>query len=1092
MNLPELKQAKNFFGKISSSFIDRYKVVFLIIFSIIIMGLISYSNIPKESVPDISLNRLYVQTAYPGASSSDIESLVSIPIENAVQGLDGVDSVSSTSNNGISSIIIKFSDDYDMDKAQTDVNNKLNNVSLPDNTTDPYVGVIETGEIPIYAITVAGDYDLVALKSYGEDIKAKIERINGIRKVELTGGYEREIQIHVDFNKLSEYGMDISSIKNALAGSNINLPSGKKGIDGELVNISVDESFKNIEDIKNILITSNTGNSVFLKDVASVSDSHKSPDNYSSYYLANGDSKTSTPAVYLTVYRTNGYDIVEPCDEISNLLVESKGTLVPNDVNLITTSDNSKQVQDDLSTVTNNALSGLITVIIILFIFIGLNEALIVSTVIPLSLLLSIAVMDKIGLSLNSISLTGFIIALGLLVDNAIVIMENVDRLREKGVDKITASKAGTNQVGPAVVSATLTTIVAFLPVVFTTGIMGKFLSVMPKTVIIIITASLLMSMVVTPSLCAKFLPKFKVKTRETKFTKKHFLSSIFIFLLALYAFANKMNISLTTVSIAITFTLIYLLKTYLSNKSNRENGKSFVLKYKAFIKKLLKNRFQKITILLLTIVVFLASIMTIPLGLLKLELIPYEPPASINVLITAPIGTLIDDTRDIVYKAENSIYKFSDIESFNTTIGSDGDNKAKITIELIDSDKRKLKQDDLINSLRNEIDKIPGAKFEIESVTSMHKISSGKEVSIGIEGDNLDELNLYAKQYYDVLKNIKGTVDSSISSENGLRKLYIDIDNNKATTYGLNVLSIANEIRYEISGVKAGIYKENGDEYDITIYYNNNKIQSVKDFDKIFFKSNNGELVNFNEVAKIKYQDGIGQIERIDGKKVVYIEANVAFGYNANEISKEFSKKTSSIELPDTIDKVLSGQSKDFAEQTTNMMINFMIALLLVYIILVIQFNSLIQPIVILLSVPFAFIGVVWGLILTGNNLGFYAMFGVVALVGIAVNDAIVLIDYINYLRKNGTEKYEAISEAVKTRFQPVIATSLTTIGGVLSLAIYNETFSQLGFALIFGLVASTLLTLLIIPIVYNAIDNISKYIANLFSKKRGAINEE
>ncbi|MBN2897674.1 MAG: efflux RND transporter permease subunit [Clostridia bacterium] len=1087
MNIPELKMPKNFLGKISSMFVDKYKVVYLIIITLLLSGGLSYMNIAKETVPDISLNYLYVATAFPGASAEDVESLITDPIEDAIQGLDGVDKITSDSQGNYSQIIVEFEEDFDMDQAEMDVNNKVDRITLPDGAMEPTVGIFETGEMPIFKLTVTGDYDLIALKSFAEDLQSQIEKVDGVRAVELSGGYEREIQIIVDFNRLAEYSMDINTLKNSLQAANINVPAGDTEIDGELLNVRIDESFSSIEQIENLMLLTSTGNTIFLKDVADVQDSYKTPDSYSDVYIADLGTAKSTPAVYLSIKRTNGYDIVQPCETIRNIVATAPGSLMPSDVNLIVTSDQSMDVTKDLSTVINNALGGLITVIIVLFIFIGLNEALIVSAVIPLSLLMTLVVMKEIGISLNTISLTGFIIALGLLVDNAIVVMENVDRLREQGANKIDAAKAGSNQVAPAVFSATLTTIGAFLPVAMTGGIMGKFLAVMPKTVIIIIAASFFMSIVITPALCARFLPKYKVneKAKLLKSKRATILSILVIFLLSLFAFANSFHVELLTIGAACIFAGVYVAKLYFTRREHSDDYVGFIEKYKRYMFQLLKNRKQKILILIAVIAVFIGSIATIPTGILKLELFPYEEPSSINVNITAPVGTLLRDTRNITYQTESLLFKYSDIESFNTTIGGNGENEASISVELIDKEDRVLKNNDLIESLRKEVNEIPGANFEIEAVTSTHRMQSGKTISLGLMGDDMDELEIYANQYLEVLKGIDGVVEPGLSTEGGLKELSIDIDNNRAFVYGLNVGTIAQEIRNQISGSTVGVYKEDGEEYDLSIYYEEGRITSVENFDKINFLASDGSIVNFNEVATITLGQSSSLIQREDGKKVINVESDLVFGKNANMVNREFMNAVKDIQLPDDIEIKVGGEANDLNEQLGEMAKNFMIAMLLVYMILVIQFNSLMQPIVILLSVPFSIIGVIFGLVVTGNNLGFYAMFGIVALVGIAVNDAIVLIDYINYLRTEGVEKHEAISEAVKTRFQPVLATSLTTIGGVLPLALFNDTFSQLGFALIFGLIASTVLTLLIIPIVYNAVDNMSEKVSRKFSKE-------
>jgi len=1073
-DLPELHMPKNIMGKIASLFIDRFRVVFLMIFAVLILGYVTYTQLPKETIPDISLNYIFVQVPYPGASVSDIDSLVSDPIETMLSNMSEVKEVQATINSGYTLIITEFDSDVDMDAAEQKVRNDIAQLVLPDGAMTPVIGVFETGEMPIFNVTVTGNYDLVSLKSYGEMIQTEMEKVTGIRKVDLTGGYEREIQIIVDTAVMKQYGVSYSNIASALQSSNINLPAGSAGIDHENVNVRVDERFTSQEDISNLVIASSKNHTIFLHDVAIVKDAYKPPSSLSRLYLYDAEEDTTpetTPAVYLSVYRENGYDIVGAAEELRAILDTSPGNLIPADIKTIITSDQSVDVTKELGTVINNALGGLISVIIVLYIFIGLNEALIVSSVIPISLFIALFFMKFTGITFNTISLTGFIIALGLLVDNAIVVMENIDRLRDEGVDRITAAKMGLNQVAPAVLAATLTTILAFVPVAIMPGMIGEFLGIMPQTIIYIISASFFVSLVVTPTLCAKFLTPVK-KIKRAPDQKRMIISSVFIFLLSLMAFSNKWHITLVTVAIACFFTGFYLLKARSERRTEETGQHSIIEKYRQFIFNLIASRGKKTIVFLVTLVVLVGSVMTIPTGILKLELFPAEEPTSLSVSVEAPIGTLLADTSDIVYQAETILFDMEGIESFTTTVGGDNDHLASIDVELLDLEERVQTGEEIQQVLRKAFAKIPGAKFEVKANSAMSGMSSGSAISLGLIGDDFEQLKEYAQKYYDVLLTIDGVVEPKLSSSGGNREVVIDIDPNRVSYYGLNLASVASEIRQHISGSTVGTYLHHGNEYDISLYYNTDHINSIKDFDKIFFTSMTGQSVNFNEVADIVYQEGAGSISKKDGQMIVSAEADVAPGFNTAEVNKAFSEKVASIKLPKGVSQQVGGEMSDLNEQIGNMIFAFFVALLMVYIVLVVQFNSFLQPLMILFSVPFAIIGVIIGLVITNNNLGFFAMFGIVALVGIAVNDAIVLIDYTNYLRREGMLLREAVAEAVKIRFQPVIATSLTTIGGVLPLALFNASFSELGYALIFGLFASTVLTLMIIPIVYYSVE--------------------
>lgn len=1073
--IPELNAPLNIFGRLASAFVDRYKVVYLSIFMIFILGFTMYTELPKESVPDVSLNMVYVMSTYPGATALDIEELVTSPLEDAMMGVDGVDTVKSTTSNNVSTVIVTVEDGYDMALAKLEITNAANKVNLPDNATDPNVVEIETGELPVMSMTITGEYDLVKLKEFGERLETEFKSVSGIKRVDLSGGYDREIRIKVDSIKANQYGLSTSQVQSAIQSANTNIPAGTKSLDGLSYNIRIDESFKNVEDIRNLIIYSDSARVVFLKDVATVVDTFEEPEKYSNIFIREYSEKEETHSIVnIDIYRESGVDLVAPSEKIKSIIEDSAGTIIPKDVEVLVTFDQSDRVKEDLNTVINNALGGLITVIIVLFIFIGLNEALIVSAVIPLSMFITFVAMKFMGLTFNTISLTGFIIALGLLVDNAIVVMENVDRLRDMKIDRIRASKFGLNQVGPAVFAASLTTVAAFLPVAMVPGIMGKFLKSMPLTIIAIILSSLAVSIVITPALCSRFLSKYKEETKESHPARRIATSSIFIFALSMISFLDNWKININTIVISISFVALYLFREYLKYKKIRDKTDGFVETYKKFVRNLLDSRIKIATLFIITIAVFAGTLATIPLGILKMELIPPEEASQIIINIEAPKGTMLDDTLAITKNVEKYLYKYEDITSFTSKVGKDGYNTAEITIEIESVSNRILSSFDLESNIRADIHEVAGANIDIDSKSSSSGVMGGAPISLTLKGESLEELDKYSNMYLEELKTIEGVLDPSVSLDKGAKELNINIDTNKAVTYGLSVQSISSRIRSEISGAKVGIYTENNNEIDINMYINEDRVNSLDELSKIYFLNNKGQIVHLMDIATIEQFEGLGTISHEEGDRIVKIESQLETGYNVSEVSREFEKKVADIKLPSTVVKAISGQAEETAEQAANMLKSFMMAMLLVFLILAVQFNSMTQPIVILVSVPLALIGAFMGLIVTGNNLGFYAMFGIVALVGIAVNDAIVLIDYTNYLRKEGNELKEAVSEAVKTRFQPVIATSLTTIGGVLPLALYNDSFSQLGYSLIFGLFASTVLTLLIIPVVYYVFDKI------------------
>ncbi|MBI9014184.1 MAG: efflux RND transporter permease subunit [Clostridiales bacterium] len=1094
-DIPELKQEKNFLGKISSLLIDRYRVVYLFIALIVIMGLYSYNELPTESFPDIEINYVFVITAYPGASVQDVENLVTNEVEKAVDGVEDIKSVTSTTNAGYSQVIIEFDENADMKQAKLDVQTTVNDIRFSEGVMDPSVIQMETGEIPIMSFTLTGDYDLVEINDYAKLIQSKFESVEGVKNVDIAGGKEREIRVSIDQNLLYEYGLSTSALSNALAGSNVQLPLGDADLDHVNYSLRVDESFKSLDELNNIVVASSSRGTILLSDVATITDSFKEPDSKAyTYTTAYSDEQVATPVITMSLYRETGADIIGISDKIKDVISEEKGFLYPEDLSIIITADDSIDVSDSLNTVLTSALGGLLVVVAVLFVFIGLNESLIVALVIPLSLLITTSVMNLTGITLNSISLVAFVVALGLLVDNAIVVMENIDRFRDEGLDRITASKIGSNQVAPAVMAATVTTVGAFLPLALMGGMTGQFISILPKTLIITILASFVVSIAVTPNLSSRLLSKYKKS--EQKHTKFRDLTSIlFVMLLTFIAFLDNWTMTPWTIGLSIAFSGIMIIKIIFRNKKNNNKDKHATIDgYVKWLQKFLDSKLKRWSVFLISFVVLVLSIATIPLGILDFEFLPEEEPNAATITVNAPEGYLLDDTYQITQFVEEELYKIEDLESFDIVVGGNKKNEAKITVNFVDSELRSKSGTVIVDDLRNMVKTIPGAEFDVDEISAMMGpgMGSADAISVGVMGSDFNTLNAVAQQYLTILNGIDGVDSPSLSSKNGVKEITIEFDKNKAAYYNLNISSMAGELRQRISGASIGSYKEAGDSYDITLYYDVKPIESIDEFHNIYFTNNLGQKVPFDEVASLTHSEGMATIDHDNGQKVVKVTANVKNGYNATTVGKVFNDTIDKITLPAGVEISTGGEFQDTQEQIDQMIVAFIIAIFIVYTTLVIQFNSFQQPLVILMSVPFALIGIIIGLILTGNNLGTYAMMGIVALVGIAVNDAIVLVDFANYERKTGKSIREAISEAVKVRFLPVIATSLTTMGGILPLALYNDTFSQLGYAIVFGLFASTVLTLLIIPLMYFMMEASSEKRAHKRKTKRLAKESE
>ncbi len=1079
--IPELHQEKNILGKISELFIERYRTVYLILMAIFIIGWIAYNDLPRENIPEVESNMIMVNTMYSGASPEDIEEMITEPIEDAISGLDDLTGYDSTSASGYASIRLEFEYGIDMDEVVSEVEDAIDGLALPEDASEPNVMHLKTGEIPIMSMSITGNSDLATISAYADDIGNAIEAVSGVDSISLSGETEAVVTITVNPAELEAYGVTLGTISQSVQGMNVSMPAGDAELDGEQFNVRVDESIETVDDIRAVLIQT-SGGIVQLGDIANVEMTNDEGDRISRTYRKEQGAGT-TPVVYMQVYRQNGADTIGPVHEIMDILENGKGNLYPEDMEIIITSNFAEDVEESLGTVIDSAVSGLLVVVLVLFLFIDLREALIVSLVIPLSMFTSFILMEQTGITFNTISLMGFVIALGLLVDNAIVVIENIDRIRDFGVSRKLAAKIAINQVAPAVLAATLTTISAFIPLALTPGMMGLMLRSLPITILFAVSASFIISLIVTPTIASRALEKFKGQEKEVRGSVKMYrkvASVITVGLLALYAFRIDHEFSVFSYAGAIIFSIAMYVKQF---KFKHAHGHgTHIEKYGQWLSGVIESKKKRVGIIILAIVMLIGSVALVPLGFIKMELMPSEEPDSMSLSVELPRGYLLSDTTEVVSEVEDKLYALEDIDSFTSSIGGDNSNEASIDIELVDKDIRQTSGYAMISVLRNVVKDIAGAEISVDAALNMGHRGGSYPISVKISGGTQDQMDGLANTYYEIIRNIEGVEEASISTLGGLSELIVDFDPALAKANNLSIAAMASTVRNTISGYEVTDFRYEGNEIGIEIRTIEERIDNIKDIEKLTFMSQSGAKIPFSEVASIEVVQGISRIVHSDGETYITVGASNSSDANINEIVRTFQQEVAAIPVPDGVTVDYGGQFQQMNEAFSDMGFNFIVALMLVYILLSVQFNSLTQPIVIIISVPLALIGTLIGLAVTGNNIGFYSLFGVVALVGIAVNDAIVLVDYTNYLRSEGKSRNEAIVEAVKTRFNPVLATSMTTIGGVLPISVADPALGQLGYALIFGLIASTALTLMVIPIVYSMNDGITETIREKF----------
>ncbi|MGM0379849.1 MAG: efflux RND transporter permease subunit [Bacillota bacterium] len=1068
-DIAEFNLEINFIGKIANFFINRKAMGILLILLMFSLGITSLFILPKESLPEIVFPTITVQTSYPGASPEDVENLVSVKIEDAIKDIDGIENISSESKFGNSITTVEFKQGVDIERKKIILDNKIDSINFLPEINEPVSKIFRTSELPLMNFSISGELSIFELTSIAENIKSDLKGKKGIEEINILGGLDREIHIILDETKLLEYHLQPSDVENTLKNLNISVPIGDKEFNNINYSIRVDERFKTVNEIENILIKSPSNKQVFLNDIAKVLDTSEPIESFSRTYDESFNGESLQKSVVIEVIRKNEADVLETSQSVKDYLNNLKKKANFKDINFSISFDNAVNVENDLKSIQTSAFSGLIVVILVLFLFIGFREALIVSITIPLTLLLTLGFLNIFGITLNTFAILGLIVALGLLVDNSIIVMENIDRIKNKNIDIEKSAYIGTNQVGYPILASSSTTIAAFFPLAILPGILGAFVSTIPRTIIIAIFSSFIISISITPTLYTLLIKENISKKYDSYFFK--ILKIFIIIILSFYAFYNDGDSTIIAVSVTLIFAISMFFKEFIIKKGKSEN--ILIKYYEKIMEKILKKNLNKILVLFISLIFLAGSISLLPLGILQVSFFPQNEPNSAVIKVDTPSGTTLDDTSEIINQMEKKLLLNEDIKNFNTTIGGKPVDKGVINVLFKSEDNLSKNGFNTLNNIENSLKDIPGAKIIVEGQSSGGP-PVGKPIRVELVGDNLAQSSLLAEKYLKILEDIPGTYNLDKSIKKGTPQVYIDILETKAKSLGLSPTDISNQLRLSIEGVTATQIDINDNSIDVVVKMHSKQMNDISSLNSLYITKSDGVKIPLSMVANLKEEVGLSNIKRDTQKRLVFIEGDLKKGYNINQVIETFNEKRKDIIIPDSIDVNLSGDVEGIQESFLDLFQSMILAIFLVFIILTIQFDSVLQPVVILLTIPMSIIGVFSGLVLTGNDFGFYAFMGLVALVGIAVNDAIVLIDYMNFLRKEKGEMIKAIIKAGKTRFNPVLATTLTTIGGVLPLAFQEVYYAQFSYSLIFGLLITTFLTLIIIPVIYSIIESL------------------
>lgn len=1080
---------------------------------LVFFGMYSYNKMPREAMPEIVIPYIFVQTVYPGNSPVDIENLITRPIEQELKGLKGVKKVSSASYQDVSTIVVEFNTNVTIKQALQDTKDRIDkaNSELPDDLqSDPMVMDLDLSEFPIMNVNISGDFSMRNLKEYAEILQDEFESIKEVSEARIRGVEEREIQINVDPYKLDAVGLTFNDIALAIQFENITMGAGEFTADQTRRVIRTVADFQNVEQISNTIIKVNNGKPVYIRDIATVIDGYKEKAT-----IARLNDK---PVVTLSITKKSGENILEASNKIYQIIEEQKQKgYIPNNLEVIVTDDMAPYVQDTISNLENSIIMAMILVTFILFLFLGFRNALFSGLAIPLSMFLSFIVLQQSGITLNSMVLFSLILALGMLVDNGIVVVENVYRLYSNGYSLLSATKKGVSEIATPIISSTLTTLAAFFPLLMWEGIVGQFMSIFPKTLIVVLASSLFVALILNPAFVATFMKIDDIKTKinwwkSLKIAGVFAMVAILFYVAKLYLYGNIL------MTIAILFVLNFLVF--------RPMARWFQTKFLVWLEKMYTRQLSQalkgwwpIVYLSGTFILLIFSMMFYFGSNPKVVFFPETDPQTIYVTMELPLGTSIEKTDMVSKEVESIINGIIEpvkpvIKSVTTSVGvgkggmfdnSASPNKSLTSISFVEFKYREgVSTSKIMKEISERFDGFVGARIYVEK--DDNGPPTGAPVNIEISGDEFDKLIAITTDFLQIIEddNIPGIAELKLDINTNQPEMLVKIDRDKARLYELSTQQIAMAFRNSLYGFEAGKLKDGEDEYDIFIRLEEKYRNDVSTLmnQKLMVE---GNKIPISSVAGFEYSTTYDKVNRIDNKRVITISSNIVEGYNANQINERIRQVLLDYEMPNGYTYSFTGEQQEQAESSEFLFFALLVAIALIMIIMVTQFNSFIRPLIIIATVLFSTIGVFLGLgIFHMDFVVIMTGIGIISLAGIVVNNGIVLIDYTDLTRQRKREELgmaentflpknveiEALVEAGRTRLRPVLLTAITTVLGLVPLAIgLNFDFFSLythfdpkitiggesvafwgpmSWTVIFGLTFATFLTLLISPVMY------------------------
>ena len=1115
--------------------INNRTTVFVLIALITFSGIYSYITVPKDSFPEIVIPEIFVVTAYPGNSPANMEKLITRPLEKEINAISGVDEISSSSSQGFSTIDVKFNFDMTPSEALRKVKDAVDKVKSgsefpKDLPAEPSVTELNFSEMmPVMNVNLSGDYALLTLKKYAEYLEDEIEDLQQISKVDIRGASDFEVEIEVNHLRAEAMLVSFNDIAGALSAENLTISGGDLLVDGILRNIQVRGDFRSMEEIESVIVKAENDSPVYVRDIATVKFVEKAKESYAREY--------TKPVVTLDIVKRAGENLLQASDEINEIIARAKRDVLPKDILVTITADQSDATRTQVDELQNSIIFGILLVVGVLLFFLGLRNALFVGVAIPLSMFMSFMILGVIGITFNTMVLFALVLALGMLVDNGIVVVENVYRFMDEGFSPFEAAKYGVGEVAWPIIASTGTTLAAFTPLAFWPGIIGEFMKYLPITLIIVLGSSLFVALVINPVLTALYM-KVGEQKHDVRRTWKRMAILVGIAAIMLMLGAVALG------NILLISALLTGLNTYVFSPSTKVFQTKFLpwleRRYEALLSFVLSGRRPSL-FFFGTFGLMILSFVLMGIFPPKVEFFPVNQPQYLNIFISKPIGTDLEITNEVTKDIEKRVLaviesdqfkkpneQTGELESFmvNSVIAQVGNgtsdpaegaiigntpHKARIAVSFVKFQQRKgISTTTVLNAIRSDLKGYPDA--DVVVTKNSDGPPQAPPINIELRGEDYDLLLETAERirHYLNTQDVDGVEDLKIDVNKSKPEMAINIDRDKARRYGISTRDIGSNMRAALFGREIGTFKDGEDDYPINLRfeekYRNNSSALMNQ--KIIFRSqSDGQIkeVPISAVATSVRTSTFSVMKRKDLDRIITINSNTLEGYNANDIVTKLESKLSEFTIPAGIELSFTGQQEEQAKEMAFLSKALLIALFLIFLIIVSQFNSVTTPFIIGFSVFFSLIGVLLGLVIFQMDFVIImTMIGIISLAGVVVNNAIVLLDYINIVVERYKVEHDvsegsnlpfnlvvkAIIHGGKTRLRPVLLTAITTVLGLLPLAIginidfvslitsfdphfyiggdNNVFWKPMSWAIIYGLTFATFLTLILVPVMY------------------------